>query len=73
MNKYQRRNYKNYTNHERIQSFYEHKAIFIHIPKTAGSTVGKGLFTEKILGHTDLKDFQLFFSKKDLREDRGLS
>jgi hypothetical protein len=45
-----------------LQSFDEHRCIFVHIPKTGGISVAKGLFGNLAGSHTKLRTYECVFS-----------
>lgn len=48
-----------------FKGFYEYKAIFVHIPKSGGMSINKGLFGNYGAGHIPVKNYQLFMEKND--------
>ncbi len=46
-----------------IKLFDTKECIFVHIPKTAGIAVKKGLFNMRGAAHTRLRDYKIIFSK----------
>jgi len=51
---------------ESLRLFCETRTVFVHIPKTAGNSVGWSLYGRKLGGHRRLVDYELCFSKAEL-------
>ncbi len=45
--------------------FLKHKCIFVHIPKSAGLSIGYSLFGRHTGNHTTIAEYQIAFSKKE--------
>lgn len=48
-----------------LKQFDDTKSIFIHIPKSAGISISKGLYGNLSAGHMPLKKIQLAYSKEE--------
>jgi hypothetical protein len=48
-----------------LKPFDEHKCIFVHIPKCAGTSICKSLFGNLAGSHTSIMKYQLIFSKSE--------
>ena len=51
-----------------VRLFHERKVLFIHIPKTAGVSVYRGLFDVDSSGHYNFTRYQKWFSRHQLRK-----
>ena len=50
-----------------IQPFLETKSLFVHIPKTAGISVGVSLYGRKTGDHRTMADYELCFTKAEFQ------
>lgn len=50
-----------------LSSFLEHQAIYIHVPKVAGRTIGKQLFSGLTGTHTTLYCYSLAFNRREFK------
>ncbi len=48
-----------------LKPFDDHHCMFVHIPKCAGVSICKSLFGNLAGGHTNIKKYQLIFSKAE--------
>lgn len=51
-----------------LKQFDDTKSIFIHIPKSAGISVSKGLYGNLSAGHMPLRKIQLAYNKKEFSD-----
>lgn len=51
-----------------LEPFDRTKSIFVHIPKAAGTSVTRTLYSGPAGGHTDLRRYQLIFSRRDYNQ-----
>jgi len=49
----------------RFRPFVEQRAIFVHIPKCGGMSVGTALFGSAQLSHRPVKDYQVIFTPEE--------
>jgi hypothetical protein len=51
-----------------LRPFIDHKCVFVHIPKCAGSSISRSLFGNLGGGHTTARKYQIVFTKKEFAE-----
>ena len=52
-------------NYPTFKPFLKYKCIFVHIPKTAGLSIGYGLFGRHTGNHTTIAEYQIAFNRKE--------